>query len=95
MARFAGVRNPGDREDSTVHNVGACLTNVDAETRASMEQNRVLSDALAAADCNQDKSVTVRDATLIQIYLAEMTVAGSYVGQRIPKSQIDRADKSA
>ena len=58
MARFAGVRNPGDREDSTVHNVGACLTNVDAETRASMEQNRVLSDALAAAE-NANRAKTV------------------------------------
>lgn len=47
--RFAGVRHPDDREDHIVHNVGACFTDVDAETRKSIAQQQVLSDALVAA----------------------------------------------
>ena len=49
MVRFAGVRHPEDRDDNLVHNVGACFTNVDAETRRSLEQSRALSDALKSA----------------------------------------------
>ena len=50
MVRFAGVRHPEDREDHLVHAVGACFTNVDAETRRSLEQNQALSDALKTAE---------------------------------------------
>ena len=50
MVRFAGVRHPEDREDHLVHAVGACFTNVDAETRKSIAQNEALSDALKAAE---------------------------------------------
>ena len=49
MIRFAGVRHPEDRDDGLVHSVGLSFSNVDAETRKALEQNRVLSDALAAA----------------------------------------------
>ena len=50
MIRFAGVRHPEDRDDGLVHSVGLSFSNVDAETRKSLEQNRVLSDALVAAE---------------------------------------------
>ncbi len=50
MVRFAGVRHPEDRDDHQVHNVGACFTNVDAETRKTLEQSQALSDALGAAE---------------------------------------------
>lgn len=50
MIRFAGVRHPEDRDDGRVHSVGLSFSNVDAETRQSLEQNRVLSEALAAAE---------------------------------------------
>ncbi len=50
MVRFAGVRHPEDREGHLVHAVGACFTNVDAETRKSIAQNEALSDALKAAE---------------------------------------------
>lgn len=50
MVKFAGVRHPEDREDHLVHNVGACFTDVDAETRKSIEQNTMLSDALDSAE---------------------------------------------
>ena len=50
MVRFAGVRHPGEREDDTVHNVGACFTDVDLETRKNMSQQLALSDALATAE---------------------------------------------
>ena len=50
MVRFAGVRRPEDRDDSTVHSVGACFTDVDEETRRSLAQNEALSDALEAAE---------------------------------------------
>ena len=49
MIRFAGVRHPEDRNDGLVHSVGLSFSNVDAETRKSLEQNRALSDALAVA----------------------------------------------
>ncbi len=50
MVRFAGVRHPEDREDHLVHAVGACFTNVDAETRRSLAESQALSDALNAAE---------------------------------------------
>ena len=50
MIRFAGVRHPEDRDDHIVHAVGACLTNVDAETRKTLEESQALSDALKEAE---------------------------------------------
>ncbi len=50
MVRFAGVRHPEDRDDKTVHNVGACFTDVDAETRKARAQQQALSEALADAE---------------------------------------------
>ncbi len=50
MIRFAGVRHPEDREDHQVHAVGACFSDVDAETRESLAQNKALSEALVAAE---------------------------------------------
>ena len=50
MVRFAGVRHPEDRDDHMVHAVGACFTDVDIETRRSMEQSETLSRALTAAE---------------------------------------------
>jgi len=50
MIRFAGVRHPEDRADGIVHAVGLSFSNVDAETKATLEQNRALSEALAAAE---------------------------------------------
>ncbi|MBQ9007541.1 MAG: hypothetical protein IJ092_14410, partial [Atopobiaceae bacterium] len=50
VVRFASVRHPEDRDDGVVHNVGACFTDVDAETRAAMAQNQALSDALGVAE---------------------------------------------
>ena len=57
MVRFAGVRHPEDRDDHIVHAVGACFTDVDAETRRNLEQSQALSDALTAAeDANRAKT---------------------------------------
>lgn len=57
MVRFAGVRHPEDREDHLVHAVGACFTNVDAETRQTIANNEALSDALEAAkEANKAKT---------------------------------------
>ncbi len=50
MVRFAGVRHPEDRDDNIVHAVGMSFSDVDAETRKTLEQSQVLSDALAAAE---------------------------------------------
>jgi len=50
MIRFAGVRHPEDRDDHIVHAVGACFSDVDAETRDGLAKNRALSEALAAAE---------------------------------------------
>ena len=58
MVRFAGVRHPEDRDDHLVHAVGACFTNVDAETRKSLAESQALSDALKAAEqANKAKTV--------------------------------------
>ena len=50
MVRFAGVRHPEDRDDNLVHSVGACFTDVDEETRRTLEQSEALTDALASAE---------------------------------------------
>ncbi|MBR6259494.1 MAG: response regulator [Oscillospiraceae bacterium] len=50
MVRFAGVRHPEDRDDHLVHAVGACFTDVDAETRKSLAESEALSAALATAE---------------------------------------------
>ena len=50
VVRFADVRSADDPDDSQVHNVGACFADVDAETRTSLEQQQVLSDALETAE---------------------------------------------
>ncbi len=50
MVRFAGVRHPEDRDDHLVHAVGACFTDVDAETRKNLERGEALRDALDAAE---------------------------------------------
>ena len=58
MVRFAGVRHPEDRDDRTVHAVGACFTNVDEETRNTIAQNEALANALAdAKQANKAKTV--------------------------------------
>ena len=50
MVRFAGVRHPEDRDDHMVHAVGACFTDVDAETRKALDQSQALNNALEAAE---------------------------------------------
>jgi len=50
MVRFAGVRHPEDRDDHMVHAVGACFTDVDAETRNALDRRQQLNDALEAAE---------------------------------------------
>ena len=50
MIRFAGVRHPEDRADHLVHAVGLSFSNVDAETRSTLEQSQALRDALAVAE---------------------------------------------
>ena len=57
MVRFAGVRHPEDRNDHLVHAVGACFTNVDAETRQTIANNEALAEALEAAkEANKAKT---------------------------------------
>ena len=50
MLRVAGVRSIEERDDHIVHAIGAGFSNVDKETRESMEQNRALADALTRAE---------------------------------------------
>lgn len=47
---FAAVTNPNNPDDHEIHNVGACFTDVDAETRKSLEQQQAISDALDEAE---------------------------------------------
>lgn len=48
--KFAGVRHPEDRDDGMIHSVGACFVDVDEETKESLRQNEILSDALSTAE---------------------------------------------
>ena len=50
MVRFAGVHHPGEMDGDVINNVGACFTDVDAETRRNLDQQQTLSDALGAAE---------------------------------------------
>ena len=50
MLRMAGVRHPEDRDDHIVHAIGLGFADVDAETRATLNQSQALSDALNAAE---------------------------------------------
>ena len=50
MLRVAGVRRIEERDDHTVHAIGVGFSNVDRETRESMEQNRALAEALTRAE---------------------------------------------
>ena len=50
MLRMAGVRHPEDREDGLVHAMGMGFTDVDEETRRTLNQSQALSDALAEAE---------------------------------------------
>ena len=57
MLRFAGVRQPEERDDGTVHAIGASFMDVDSETRKSLMENQALSDALnAAQEANRAKT---------------------------------------
>ena len=58
MLRMAGVRHPADRDDNIVHAVGVGFTVIDEEMRESIEKNRTLQEALAAAEqANKAKTV--------------------------------------
>ena len=50
MLRMAGVRHPADRDDHIVHALGVGFTIIDTEMRQSIEKNRALRIALAAAE---------------------------------------------
>ena len=50
MVRFAGVHHSETPEDQLIHAVGACFTDVDAETRRALAQNEALGAALVAAE---------------------------------------------
>ncbi len=50
MVRFAGVHHSEGTEDQMIHTVGACFTDVDAETRRALAQNEALGAALVAAE---------------------------------------------
>ena len=50
MLRIAGVRRIEERDDQTVHAIGVGFSNVDRETRDSMEKNRALTEALTRAE---------------------------------------------
>ena len=50
MLRMAGVRHVEDRADHRVHAIGLGFTDIDAEMRETMAQQKALADALAAAE---------------------------------------------
>ena len=50
MIRMAGERHPEERDDHMVHTVGLGLTVIDEEMRDTMDRNRVLAEALDAAE---------------------------------------------
>ncbi|MBQ7506322.1 MAG: response regulator [Lachnospiraceae bacterium] len=50
MFRMAGVRHPEERDDHMIHAVGVGFTDVDKETRKTLRQQQLLSDALTVAE---------------------------------------------
>ncbi len=50
VVKVAGVRHSDESDDQVMHTVGACFADVDAETRAAMQQQQTLSEALANAE---------------------------------------------
>jgi len=50
MLRIAGVRTIDERSDNIVHAIGIGFSDVDRETRSSLEQRRALTEALAKAE---------------------------------------------
>ena len=50
QVRIASVHRPDDENRDQIDAIGLSFSNVDAETRATLEQNRALSDALKAAE---------------------------------------------
>ena len=50
MLRMAGVRHLEDRADHRVHAIGLGFTDIDAEMRETMAQQKALADALTAAE---------------------------------------------
>ena len=48
--RFARVHHANDKNEQHIDSVGACFVDADTATRKAMEQQRALSDALAAAE---------------------------------------------
>ena len=50
MLRMAGVRHPEDRTDHLIHAVGVGFSDIDEEMRQSMSQQKMLSEALSAAE---------------------------------------------
>ena len=50
IVKLAGVRHPDDPDKDSIHTVGACFADVDAETRTALEQRQALSDALDTAE---------------------------------------------
>ena len=58
MLRIAGVRHPEDQGENTVNEISIGITDVDRETRESMNRNRALSEALAVAN-ESSKAKTV------------------------------------
>ena len=58
MLRMAGVRRPEDRNDHMVHAVGVGFSDVDKQTRETLEQHKALIDALnIAKEANTAKTV--------------------------------------
>ena len=50
MIRIAGVYHPKDNEENVVHAIGLGLSDVDTETRRSLEHSQTLSNALSVAE---------------------------------------------
>ena len=50
MVRMAGVRHPEDRTDGILHAIGMGFTDVDEETRRTLNQSQALRDALSVAE---------------------------------------------
>ena len=50
MLHVTGIRNPEDPEGLNIHSIAVGVTDVDKETRETLERNRVLSEALAEAE---------------------------------------------
>lgn len=102
MLKIAGARHPENRDDNKVHAVGVGFTDIDEETRKTMERNETLKNALEAAkSANIAKTVFLSNMSH-EIRTPMNAIIGlnsiALMSENLPadvKEQLEKVDSSA